>query len=233
MAPNDAAPDPPPEVFHPHVYLAVAGLLAAFFFVWSYWSVGEGPMIRFDRRVAEFWHEYRRDSHPGGRELYELMVLLTDLGSIGSLAVLAVMGALWQESHRRRFLSTAWVMTVVGAAILNLMLKTNLNRDRPPEVMRDRAVLEQNQSYPSGHAMGAAVGYGMLGYALVRPLRGARRRAIVLGVLALLVCGIGFSRIYLRAHWFSDVVGGYAIGFAWLFFCIGCLEWRRRRRLRV
>jgi undecaprenyl-diphosphatase len=179
-------------------------------------------MFQFDQHVAQYWR-----AHNGGREVYHLMVLLTDLGSIGTLAVLAVMGALWVDSHRQRFLSIAWVMTVVGAAILNLMLKTNLDRPRPPELWRDRAVLENSQSYPSGHAMGAAVGYGMLGYALVRRLRAPRRRAIVLTFLAVLVGGIGFSRFYLRAHWFSDVIGGFAIGFAWLFFCIGCLEWRR------
>ena len=44
----------------------------------------------------------------------------------------------------------------------------------------------------------------------------------------LLIAGIGFSRIYLRAHWFSDVIGGYAAGLCWLCFCLGWLELRRR-----
>jgi undecaprenyl-diphosphatase len=221
----DDADAPPVEAYAPHVYFVLAGVLAAFFFVWSYLALGEGPLFHLDERIAQFWIR-----HAGGLGLYELMVLFTDLGSIGSLAIMAVMGALWMDSLRQRFLSVAWVTIVVGAAILNLMLKTNLDRPRPPEAWRDRAVIEKNQSYPSGHAMGSAVGFGMLGYVLVRRRPGLRRRAIILGFLALLVCGVGGSRVYLRAHWFSDVIGGFAIGFAWLFFCIGCLEWRRARR---
>ena len=45
-----------------------------------------------------------------------------------------------------------------------------------------------------------------------------------------IVLAVGFSRVYLRAHWFSDVVGGWSLGIAWLFLCLGWLE-RRRRRL--
>jgi undecaprenyl-diphosphatase len=78
--------------------------------------------------------------------------------------------------------------------------------------------------------MGCAIGYGMLAYALILPQRRRPRRLAALILMTALVLAIGFSRIYLRAHWFSDVVGGWTIGIAWLFLCLGWLE---RRRLRV
>jgi undecaprenyl-diphosphatase len=180
----------------------------------------------FDRACAEFFWQMETAEI---ERWWRIMVFLTDLGSIATLAVMAVVGALWQASHRRRFLARAWLGIAISAGLLNMILKVNLDRDRPPIDWRDRAVLERNESYPSGHAMGSAVGYGMLGYVLLLQASARRHRASVVAFFAVLVALIGLSRVFLRAHWFSDVVGGYAAGLAWLFFCLACLELRRRR----
>jgi undecaprenyl-diphosphatase len=110
-----------------------------------------------------------------------------------------------------------------------MVLKQSLDRSRPPLEWRDRAVRENNQSYPSGHSMGSSIGYGMLGYALARDQRRRRLRAVTSGFLFSLVAAIAFSRVYLRAHWFSDVVGGCLIGVTWLCFWLGWVEIRRLR----
>src|SRR5262249_2092182 len=86
--------------------------------------------------------------------------------------------------------------------------------------------METNPSFPSGHAMGATMGFGFLAYALCLGQTCRRRRLAIIAVLGALILGIGFSRIYLRAHWLSDVVGGFALGLAWLSVCIGFLERR-------
>jgi undecaprenyl-diphosphatase len=65
----------------------------------------------------------------------------------------------------------------------------------------------------------------LLAYCLMLP---ARRGSFAYPIAAIvIVVGIGFSRFYLRAHWFSDVVAGWAAGTAWLFFCLGWLERKR------
>jgi undecaprenyl-diphosphatase len=96
--------------------------------------------------------------------------------------------------------------------------------------MRDPAVTETNESFPSGHAMGSLVGYGMLAYALFLDIRCRWCRAAILASVAMLVPAIGLSRIYLRAHWLSDVLAGFAIGAAWLSLWLGALEWYRQGR---
>jgi undecaprenyl-diphosphatase len=89
-------------------------------------------------------------------------------------------------------------------------------------MLRDPAVQERNASYPSGHAMGSTITYGALayvGFVLFRKRAAKWTLAIVMALLVLTIC---WSRVYLRAHWCSDVIGGMAIGMAWLTFCIKC-----------
>jgi membrane-associated phospholipid phosphatase len=212
------------------VLFLTAAATGTFFVVWSYLALGEGPLFEFDQRCAEFWRQYGEE-HALGRS-WELAKFLTDMGSIATMGMVAVMGALWQFSHGRRFFGTAWFGIALGGAALNGMLKTDFDRPRPPEEWRDRAVLERNQSYPSGHAMGSTIGYGMLCYALLRQTRFPLRRTLLVLFFDTLVGGIGFSRVYLRAHWFSDVIGGYAVGLCWLTFWLGWLERRRVRGRR-
>jgi undecaprenyl-diphosphatase len=147
------------------------------------------------------------------------------------MALLVMMGAIWQSAINNRFFAMAWIGVVIGGALLNLVAKESFDRPRPPEVMRHRAVLETNESYPSGHSMGSAIGYGMLGYALLMSQRHRPRRIAILLFVAGMFLMVGFSRIYLRAHWFSDVIAGWTIGLAWLFLAIGILEMRMRRGL--
>jgi membrane-associated phospholipid phosphatase len=215
--------DPSPRIRTRAVLLfIVSAVMGVFFVVWTYFAVGQGPLFAFDQRCAEYWREH------GVGWTWDVMVFMTDLGNVATQSMVAILAAVWQFSHGRRVFGTIWFGIVIGAGIGNVLLKTNLDRPRPPEEWRDRAVLERNESYPSGHAMGSTVSYGMLGYALARQTRFPLRRSILGLFFVLFIAGIGFSRIYLRAHWFSDVIGGYAAGLCWLCFCLGWIERKRR-----
>jgi undecaprenyl-diphosphatase len=78
-------------------------------------------------------------------------------------------------------------------------------------------------AFPSGHAMNGVIVYGMLTYVLQGRL-GAGERRIILMIATGLVLAIGFSRIYLGAHYLSDVLAGYASGLFWLALCISVFE---------
>jgi undecaprenyl-diphosphatase len=58
----------------------------------------------------------------------------------------------------------------------------------------------------------------------------ARARLVLVVATAVLVIAIGVSRLYLGVHYFSDVVGGYAVGVLWLSVCISGLQVAERRR---
>jgi undecaprenyl-diphosphatase len=85
---------------------------------------------------------------------------------------------------------------------------------------------------PSGQALGALVGYGMLAYFLVLLVPGRRAGAIVVGSALTLVLAICFGRLYLGERYFSDVVSGLAAGGVWLSACVTGLEVARRRTMR-
>ena len=104
----------------------------------------------------------------------------------------------------------AWLAAVLGGEALNLLLKGLFAQPRPP--FERPLLVETSYNFPSGLAMESLVVYGMLAYCTVLTLRGRRKHAISLGETAVLVVLIGFSRVYLRAHYLSDVAGGFAPG---------------------
>ena len=77
--------------------------------------------------------------------------------------------------------------------------------------------------------MESLVVYGMLAYIAGLTLRSQSTRAVSVGGVALMVILIGFSRVYLGAHYMTDVVGGFAAGGAWLSAVITAWEAKRRR----
>lgn len=158
---------------------------------------------------------------------------LTHLGDPTTLAVLCVAGAIALLSLKKVALCTAWVAAIAGNAVLNPALKGIFARARP--VHETGLATPSGYSFPSGHSSGAVVAYGMLAYVLMRllpPAHAAWRLPAVLAAatIALTVC---VSRIFLRAHFPSDVLAGIASGAIWLALCIGAVELASYRQIKV
>jgi len=134
------------------------------------------------------------------------------------------------------------VETIPGVESVGLSDALLLNDQNPSNIFSDSttdlrpsnatatAYILHSYSFPSGHAMGSLVGYGMLAYLLV--ISWADRwqvRVAIVSIAALLILAIGVSRLYLGVHYFSDVVGGYAAGVLWLSAYITGLEIARRQ----
>lgn len=144
---------------------------------------------------------------------------VTQLGSPVAMAILGVAGAVLLWRAGRRTLLIGWSAAFVGGAIIGQVLKLAVHRTRP--VYGAAYLHGQSFSFPSGHAMGSIIGYGMLLYVLrqVWPQGGTRRRAADM-LAALFIFVIGLSRILLGVHYPSDVLGGWAAGAAWMAVCI-------------
>jgi membrane-associated phospholipid phosphatase len=207
------------------VSLIAAAALTGVFALIAREVVGRERLPEFDRVFARDMaevteeHDFRRLA----------MIFFTIMGGIPAMTALAVVGGIWQWRRHEKTLALAWVAIVLGGGLLTLAGKALFDRDRPPAELRDPFVHETNESFPSGHSMGAMIGYGVLAYAVMLSVHRRRVKALILTALALWVGMIGFSRMYLRAHWFSDVIAGFIIGLAWLEFCLAWVEWGRTR----
>ncbi len=109
------------------------------------------------------------------------------------------------------------VVATVGGLLVSLLLKNFFARPRPEFAAPDTYVL--TASFPSGHSMLAAVVYLTLGVLLARTSDRYRYKLYFVLMALLVTILIGLSRIYLGAHYPTDVLAGWSIGLIWALAC--------------
>jgi len=145
--------------------------------------------------------------------LHEAAADLTSLGGISVLSLFAVIAVVFLLIQRKRLSALLLVVGLAGGVVLSEGLKSVFERQRPPQEYQ--AVDTLNASFPSGHALLSTVFYLTLGVLLTRAFPQKRLKAFVLGAAISIALIIGTTRIYLGAHWASDVFAGWCVGAAW------------------
>lgn len=172
----------------------------------------------FDEYVLTSLRQTEDPSKPIGPEWgAEVARDITALGSktLLILIVLSVAGFLFFKKHYGQ----AWL--IVGASlagvILMLSLKILFMRERPDVIPHLTAAL--TRSYPSGHTLMSAVIYLSLAAMLSYFQKSRMVKIYSLVIAILLTFLVGASRVYLGVHYPTDVLAGWALGFAWASFC--------------
>jgi undecaprenyl-diphosphatase len=163
------------------------------------------PLVRADSSVYHLLQGLRT---PAGDAV---MIALTELGDaeVTVPLIAAVLGwLLWSRSWRA---AAYWLAAVAFGFGLTLALKAGVQLPRPAPVYAGLSRF----AFPSGHAAMSVVVYGFLGVLIGRGAAPRARLALASSTI-LLVSLIAFSRLYLGAHWLSDVLGGLAFGTAWV-----------------
>ncbi len=155
--------------------------------------------------------------------------IVTRLGDVQVLFGVGMIVFAVLAIRQQRLLGAAWVVTTLSGALLNRSLKAIFERSRP---LHDHGLtVEGGWSFPSGHACGSMLVYGLLAYIVVRSTPPVWHIPAALAGVALVIF-VGSSRVLLQVHYLSDVLAGYASATAWVAICIAALEavrWRERQ----
>ncbi len=112
-------------------------------------------------------------------------------------------------------LEALFILLTTSSNLLNVILKRVIKRPRPTAVDVKVVRVINEPSFPSGHVMHYTNFYGLLIYLLATNWRSGKLRNTLIAICTALIVGIGPSRIYLGAHWPSDVMAGYLYGGLW------------------
>lgn len=212
--------------------LVAAGGVLAFIEIADDMTEADGQA--FDHQVLALMRPYADDpGRPWGPWwLKEAAADITSLGGISVLGLFAAIVILFLLSQRKWLSSILLAVGLAGGVGLSEGLKAVFERERPPAAMQ--AVETINASFPSGHALLSTVFYLSVAVMLTRAFPGRKSKIFVLGVGIVMALLVGLTRIYLGAHWASDVFAGWAVGAAWAMalwlFAYGVARWQKRRQ---
>ncbi len=159
--------------------------------------------------------------------LDRFFLIWTYAGGFGGTSIIVALGSVWLWRMGRRRAFGFWLLTMLGAGILNIIIKLFFHRHRP--TLWEPITPLHDYSFPSGHAM-LSMSLGAAILLLLWPTNGkpgffARWAAAIFALIWPL--GVGLSRLYLGVHFPSDVLAGWCAGLAWT---VGVyLLWRGER----
>ena len=182
-------------------------ILVIIFILWSI-LVLRGNLRSLDDQIFSLIHHI----HCGW--LTSFFKIITYLGSAVVLGGLVLFVLIFAHN---KFIGISMGINLFLVSMLNLLLKNIFLIPRPDTIT---LIEEYGFSYPSGHAMVSLAFYGFAIYLISRKMKASMMKKIVIGLLVLFIILVGFSRIYLGVHHFSDIIGGYIISLAYLILYI-------------
>lgn len=165
--------------------------------------------------------------------LFSTMYAVSIFGNKWIPWALTIVSALVFLLFNKRSEAAGLLTSAGGGALINILLKMLIGRPRPTaelvNVYRDL----HTDSFPSGHVTFYVCYFGFLFFAAFALLpRGSTMRRVALVLAALPVLLIGFSRVYLGAHWPSDTLGAYLVSGLWLALSLHLYRrWKQRATL--
>src|SRR5579863_3296691 len=188
------------------------------FLAFYIWLLSGAIMISFIARYTQFFpgdqsiaRNIQRQRNPWVRRF---MVAISEIGfpKIGIPFTISIAGIFWALRFR---LEAIFVLLTSSSNLLNAIVKRLIKRPRPTKELVTVVRVINEPSFPSGHVMHYTNFYGLLIYLLATNWRSGRLRNSLISICTLLIGSIGPSRVYLGAHWPSDVMAGYIYGGLW------------------
>lgn len=147
-------------------------------------------------------------------KLTDIMTIITNISSAYALIVITILLLILIKNKKIPILIT---FNLIFSFLTSQLIKIILRRDRPVNISLVNAM---GFSYPSGHSMVSMAYFGFIAYIVYKYIDNTIVKVILIITLFVSIFAIGFSRIYLGVHYFSDVLGGFLLSISYLMLFI-------------
>lgn len=152
-----------------------------------------------------------------------VMHFFSFLGNHIFLAPLSLLLIIYFLIRKKKWMAIETATVMISSVLLMSLLKRLVQRQRPDFPMVEGIT---NFSFPSGHSFMSMVFYGLMIWYAAAYIENRWVRLTTILILSFIIAAIGFSRIYLRVHYASDVVAGFCFAYIWLLACIWFVDKR-------
>ena len=181
----------------------IFGVLVVIFGIFVY-AVTTNKIVGFDNAIYKIVTTF---TNPVLDNLYKVV---TFFGSVAGIIIFGLALLIFMKDKKMAL----WIVGgTAGSTILNNIIKFIVRRERP---LVRRLVEEKSFSFPSGHTMGSVAFYGMIIFFILHSNLSKNKKIIYSSIFTLLTIAIMVSRIYLGAHFASDVCAGAVAALAFL-----------------
>ncbi|WP_462408918.1 phosphatase PAP2 family protein [Neobacillus sp. Marseille-QA0830] len=196
--------------------IILAGIVSAIIMI----KVGANSPFWLDKRSAGWFSGVPDSVNP-------FFIQVTEMGDKKGIGAVCLLALLWLLFKKKNYLGSAVLALAValGNEVSNL-IKDAVARPRPE---LEHLVHVSSYSFPSGHAMVGIVMYFFIAYLVLESIQSRVGKWVTIGITACLLLLIGASRLILQVHYFTDVIGGYALGFLWVSIWIGLYKYFKNR----
>jgi undecaprenyl-diphosphatase len=192
------------------------------FIILVYNLVNQGPLIKWDISVAEYFHSIALNTSPW---IIDIMIVGYYIGLQGMIIFGVLLGLYF--IFKRLWKELVMVCVTMGTSgLIFLVLSHIFNRPRPftlfPTLIWPKS--PNVPGFPSGHALSIIVCCGLLLYLFAPKIKSRFGKVLAVIIAILVVIFIGFSRLYIGDHYLTDLIAGYALGIAWFGLTVTLIE---------
>ena len=136
--------------------------------------------------------------------------LLTNLGSALIVISVVIIVLIFYKNKRYGLFMSINLITIT---IFQLILKSIFTRSRPIDI---NLIEETGYSFPSGHSLTVMAFYGFIIYLIYISKLNKKSKILYISLFSLIIFVVGFSRVYLGVHFFTDVIGAFTFALSYL-----------------
>ena len=187
----------------------IIAIIALILFLILTFTIFNNKIAIIDKYVENFIISIRSE------KLTKVMTIITNISSAYTLIAITLLLLIVLKDKKKGLLV---LLNLIYVFIANQIVKLLFRRNRPIDDLH--LVNASGFSFPSGHSMVSMAFYGLLSYLIYINIKNKFLKTLVIIFTVIFILLIGFSRIYLGVHYFSDVIGGFLLAIVYLMIFI-------------